>query len=86
MFEVREQTHASMGARDLKSLVAEFERRLILSALDRCGGHQRRAAAALGLLPSTLNEKMRRLGLRQTRQERWAIRPDMQAGLNVDAA
>jgi DNA-binding NtrC family response regulator len=86
MFEVREQVHASVGTRDLKSLVSEYERRLILSALDRCGGHQRRAAAALGLLPSTLNEKMRRLGLRQTRQERWAIRPDIQAGLSVDAA
>jgi len=28
------------------------------------GGNQRRAAAALGCLPTTLNEKMRRLGLR----------------------
>ena len=27
------------------------------------GGNQRRAAAALGLLPTTLHEKMKRLGL-----------------------
>jgi DNA-binding NtrC family response regulator len=85
MFEVKDQAHVSVSARDLKSLVAEYERRLILSALDHCGGHQRRAAAALGLLPSTLNEKMRRLGLRQTRQERWGVRPDLQDGLSVGA-
>ena len=48
----------------LKRLVESFERRLILDALERAGGNQRRAAADLGLLPTTLNEKMRRHGLR----------------------
>jgi DNA-binding NtrC family response regulator len=48
----------------LKRLVEDYERRLILDALERVGGNQRRAAAELGVLPTTLNEKMRRLGLR----------------------
>jgi DNA-binding NtrC family response regulator len=47
----------------LKAKVAQFERQLIESALLAEGGNQRRAAAALGLLPTTLHEKMKRLGL-----------------------
>ena len=58
----------SMGSRaamtSLKRLVEDYERRLILDALARAHGNQRRAAAELGCLPTTLNEKMRRLGLR----------------------
>ena len=52
------------GIPSLKQLVDEYERRLILAALGRNRGNQRRAAAELGCLPTTLNEKMRRLGLR----------------------
>jgi DNA-binding NtrC family response regulator len=48
----------------LRQLVEDYERRLILAALGRTRGNQRRAAAELGCLPTTLNEKMRRLGLR----------------------
>ena len=48
----------------LKERVTAYERRLIEEALWFAGGNQRRAAAALGCLPTTLNEKMRRLGLR----------------------
>lgn len=48
----------------LRELVEAYERRLILEALARAQGNQRRAAAELGCLPTTLNEKMRRLGLR----------------------
>lgn len=51
-------------AEGLKERVAAYERRLIQEALWLAGGNQRRAAAALGCLPTTLNEKMRRLGLR----------------------
>ena len=58
----------SMGSRaslvSLKELVEGYERRLILEALARAHGNQRRAAAELGCLPTTLNEKMRRLALR----------------------
>ena len=47
----------------LKDLVADYERRLIETALVTTHGNQRRAAAVLGLLPTTLHEKMKRLGL-----------------------
>lgn len=47
----------------LKSLVDAYERRLIESALAATAGNQRQAAARLGLLPTTLHEKMKRLGL-----------------------
>jgi two-component system, NtrC family, C4-dicarboxylate transport response regulator DctD len=53
----------------LKELVDAYERRLIESALSDADGNQRRAAAALGLLPTTLHEKMKRLGLLRRRQE-----------------
>jgi DNA-binding NtrC family response regulator len=49
---------------NLKALVEDYERRLIEEALVRSDGNQRRAAQALGLLPTTLHEKMKRLGLR----------------------
>jgi DNA-binding NtrC family response regulator len=52
------------GLLSLRRLVEDYERRLILAALARTRGNQRRAAAELGCLPTTLNEKMRRLGLR----------------------
>jgi DNA-binding NtrC family response regulator len=62
--------------RGLREMLADYERSLILTALDAAHGHQRRAAAALGVLPSTLSEKMRRLGIRQG-----PARPMTDAGL-----
>jgi DNA-binding NtrC family response regulator len=50
--------------RDLKNLVNEYERQLILSALGATRGHQRRAARCLGISPSSLHEKMKRLGIK----------------------
>ena len=50
---------------DLKTLLQAYERSLILEALEASGGHQRRTAARLGILPTTLHEKMKRLGLLQ---------------------
>lgn len=47
----------------LKDLMESYERSLIEAALEATAGNQRRAAAALGLLPTTLHEKMKRLGL-----------------------
>jgi DNA-binding NtrC family response regulator len=47
----------------LKQLLEERERQLIAAALQEAEGHQRRAAALLGVLPSTLCEKMKRLGI-----------------------
>jgi DNA-binding NtrC family response regulator len=51
----------------LKTLMADYERRLIVDALNAAGWHQRRAAARLGVLPTTLLEKMKRLGIRRAR-------------------
>lgn len=49
---------------DLKSRLLAYERGLIEAALTATGGNQRRAAQRLGILPTTLHEKMKRLGLR----------------------
>ena len=61
---VHQPLRAGMPFTSLRRLVEDYERRLILEALGRTRGNQRRAAAELGCLPTTLNEKMRRLGLR----------------------
>lgn len=47
----------------LKALLEDYEKSLIQEALAASGGHQRRTAARLGILPTTLHEKMKRLGL-----------------------
>jgi DNA-binding NtrC family response regulator len=49
---------------DLKSRLLAYERDLITTALAESRGNQRRAARRLGILPTTLHEKMKRLGLR----------------------
>jgi DNA-binding NtrC family response regulator len=49
----------------LKTLLESYERQLIESALAASHGNQRRAAARLGVLPTTLYEKMKRLGLKK---------------------
>ncbi|MFQ5718300.1 MAG: sigma-54-dependent transcriptional regulator [Acidobacteriota bacterium] len=48
----------------LSEALADTERRLIRGALRQSGGVQRRAAEALRIKPTTLNEKMKRLGLK----------------------
>lgn len=47
----------------LKAMVENYERRIIEDALRSAGGNQRRAARNLGVLPTTLHEKMKRMGL-----------------------
>jgi DNA-binding NtrC family response regulator len=47
----------------LKELVEAYERHVIEDALRDAHGNQRRAARTLGVLPTTLHEKMKRLGL-----------------------
>lgn len=59
----------ALGSATLKALLDAYERRLIETALAATAGNQRRAAAALGLLPTTLHEKMKRLGLLRRRPE-----------------
>ncbi len=58
-----EQFLATAAGPTLKALVEAYERRVIEEALRGSGGNQRRAARALGVLPTTLHEKMKRLGL-----------------------
>lgn len=69
---------AALAPTGLKSQLESYERQLILSALERAAGHQRAAAAALGILPTTLHEKMKRLGLRAD--------PFLPAGPHADAS
>ena len=47
----------------LKSRLLAYERGLISAALAESRGNQRRAARRLGILPTTLHEKMKRHGL-----------------------
>jgi two-component system response regulator HydG len=56
-----EQPHSSRPT--LKTMLEAYERRIIEEALHATRGNQRRAAMALGVLPTTLHEKMKRLGL-----------------------
>ena len=61
------ETMTAEANRPLKDLVADYERQLITEALNATGGNPRRAAAALGVLPTTLHEKLKRLGLHMPR-------------------
>lgn len=61
------------GRPGLRHLLDAYERQIIEAALRGRHGNQRRAAADLGLLPTTLHEKMKRLGL--LRRERTAAVP-----------
>jgi DNA-binding NtrC family response regulator len=61
----RELTKA-LNKTTLKQHLAEYERDIIQIALRRCGMNQVAAARLLGLNPTTLSEKMKRLGLRGT--------------------
>ena len=47
----------------LKDAVSEYERSMVLQALELAGGVQKKAAELLQLKPSTLNEMIKRLGL-----------------------
>lgn len=55
--------HFDSPSLPLKARLDAYERHLIEVALLEHSGNQRRAAASLGLLPTTLHEKMKRLGL-----------------------
>jgi DNA-binding NtrC family response regulator len=66
MHEMRAVSRPVELRADLKTLLNEYERRLIQLALEASGGNQRRAAATLGVLPTTLSEKIKRLGLRRS--------------------
>jgi len=65
--------------RRFQTLVDEFERSLIVAALADSGGNQRIAAEALGMLPTTLNEKMKRLALRRPLASQASLESPMRA-------
>src|SRR5262249_35740719 len=56
------------AAGNLKERLEAYERSLILAALEESEGNQRRAARALGVSPTSLNEKLKRLriGVKRT--------------------
>jgi DNA-binding NtrC family response regulator len=60
-----EQAQSGVSHPTLKMMLEAYERRIIQEALHATRGNQRRAALALGVLPTTLHEKMKRLGLLQ---------------------
>jgi len=55
-------THPSNG-RSLKEAVTDYERQLIVRALQASGGVQKRAAEMLQVKPTTLHEMMKRLSI-----------------------
>jgi DNA-binding NtrC family response regulator len=55
------------GGMDFNLAVSRYERQLIETALREAGGVQRHAAELLGLKPTTLNEKIKRLKLASPR-------------------
>jgi DNA-binding NtrC family response regulator len=63
MLAIEEKQDAAVEPLTLKRLVSDYERSLIVDALQTTRGNQRRAAALLQVLPTTLHEKMKRLGL-----------------------
>jgi len=74
---------SSSSAYSLKAMLDAYERQLIETALAAAQGNQRRAAASLGLLATTLHEKMKRLGLLPRRRHQPA--PELREGERISA-
>jgi DNA-binding NtrC family response regulator len=58
---------------DIVEELAKHERRLIVAALEQCGGIKNRAAKLLGIPRPTLVEKMRRLKMPLNKPYRPAV-------------
>ena len=56
------------GGVSFREYIAEVERRVLLETLERMDGVQKRAAEVLGLKPTTLNEMLKRHGIRPGRR------------------
>ena len=59
----RADAHTQAGGR-LQDCMQEYEKRLIMDALEKCEGNIKRTAEELGLVRASLYRKMNRLGLR----------------------
>jgi DNA-binding NtrC family response regulator len=60
---------AKVEQRDLASVVNEFERELIVAFLNMNDRRIRQTACALGIAPSTLEDKMKKYGLRKRERQ-----------------
>lgn len=60
----------AIGQVPLKDMVSEFQKRLILRALEQCEWVQKDAAELLDVKPTTLNEMIKRYGIREVVRER----------------
>jgi DNA-binding NtrC family response regulator len=75
----------------LRDLLATFEASLIVTALLAAGGSQKRAAIALGVLPTTLQQKLKRLGFvhprpgSRARREGRGSAPDVRSTPHLEA-
>jgi len=58
-----------IGSVPLKEMVSEFQKRLIIRALEASGWVQKDAAELLGVKPTTLNEMIKRYGIREVVRE-----------------
>ena len=56
----------SKKAVSLKQMVGNYEKELILAALDKTNGNQKKAAQLLSVNATTLSEKLKRLGIRNS--------------------
>ena len=59
-----------LGAAPLKEMVSEFQKRLIVRALEQTDWVQKDAAGLLDVKPTTLNEMIKRYGIREVVKER----------------
>ncbi len=58
-----------------REYISEVERQLLIETLDRVDGIQKRAAEVLGLKPTTLNEMLKRHGIRYRRRGSGELAP-----------
>ena len=56
--------HPTLGTLSMKEMVQEYQKRLIVDALEQAGGVQKDAASLLDVKPTTLNEMIKRHGIR----------------------
>jgi DNA-binding NtrC family response regulator len=69
----------------LKDRLDAYERGLIETALRATSGNQRQAAFQLGVLPTTLHEKMKRLGMIPRATQETTAEAERPSGLEAPA-
>ena len=65
-----EASFDSIGNKPMKEMVLDYQRRIILTALEETGWVQKDAAELLAMKPTTLNEMIKRCGIRETIREK----------------